>query len=74
MVGALLFSSLTSSAQRNRQSNDTGIPVVRAESKRDSTKKSPQCPVSIEQFITKEAGSYPPTEDGTDTGTVCYPH
>ena len=55
MAGALLFSPLTSSAQRNRQSNDSRIPVVKAESKRDSTKKGPQCPVSIEQFITKEA-------------------
>ncbi|NMB37150.1 MAG: DUF5118 domain-containing protein, partial [Bacteroidales bacterium] len=55
MAGALLFGPVTSSAQRNRQSNDSRIPVVKAESKSDSTKKSPQGPVSIEKFITKEA-------------------
>ena len=55
MAGALLCSPATSSAQRNRPSNDSRIPVVRAESKSDSTKKSPQGPVSIEKFITKEA-------------------
>ncbi len=55
MAGALIFSPVTSSAQRNRQSNDSRIPVVKAEPKSDSTKKAPQGPVSIEKFITKEA-------------------